>query len=130
MESLFNKAAGLTPATLLKRVSNKVFSCEICKYFRNTFFIEHLWWLLLLDDKKQYSILHSSKLRYNYCRANCMADLIFSCAIPCLARAEKIVKFVSIKPLLRCFIKNGAHAVQDRRKVSGIGGDKIHKRHL
>ena len=38
MESLFNKAAGLTPATLLKRGSNKVFSCEICKYFRNTFF--------------------------------------------------------------------------------------------
>ena len=26
----------------------QVLSCEFCKSFRNTFFIEHLWWLLLV----------------------------------------------------------------------------------
>ena len=27
---------------------HQVFSCEFCEIFKNTFFIEHLWWLLLL----------------------------------------------------------------------------------
>ena len=26
----------------------EVFSCEFCEISKNTFFIEHLWWLLLL----------------------------------------------------------------------------------
>ena len=34
LESLFNKAAGVTLA--------QVFSCEICEIFRNTYFEEHL----------------------------------------------------------------------------------------
>ena len=53
-ESLFNKVAGLRPATLLKtcnfikkETQRKVFSCEFCEIFKNTFFIEHLRWLLL-----------------------------------------------------------------------------------
>ena len=32
---------------LKKRTLAKVFSSEFCKIFKNTFFIEHLWWLLL-----------------------------------------------------------------------------------
>ena len=30
------------PATVLKRDSGQVFSCEICKIFKDTFFTEHL----------------------------------------------------------------------------------------
>ena len=33
------------PATLLKRDSTQVFSCEYCEIFKNTFFTEHLQWL-------------------------------------------------------------------------------------
>ena len=35
---LFNKVAGLRPATLLKNeILTQVFSCEICEIFKNTF---------------------------------------------------------------------------------------------
>ena len=30
-----------------KEALAQVFSCECCEVFKNTFFIEHLWWLLL-----------------------------------------------------------------------------------
>ena len=55
----FNKVAGLWPATLLrkrlwhrlatllKKTPAQVFSCEFCEILKNTFFTEHLWWLLL-----------------------------------------------------------------------------------
>ena len=32
-----------TPATLLKKTSTQVLSCEICKLFKNNYFEEHLW---------------------------------------------------------------------------------------
>ena len=43
----FNKVAGLSPSTLLKKRLAQVFSCEFCEFSKNTFFTEHLWWLLL-----------------------------------------------------------------------------------
>ena len=43
----FNRAAGLRPANLLKKRLWHVFSFEFCEISRNTFFTEHLWWLLL-----------------------------------------------------------------------------------
>ena len=48
-QSLFlNKFPGLRPATLLKKETlAQVYSCEFCEISKNTFFIEHLWWLLL-----------------------------------------------------------------------------------
>ena len=45
LESLFNKAADLRTATLLKTDSNtgvSVFSCKYCEIFKNTYFEEHL----------------------------------------------------------------------------------------
>ena len=30
-----------------KETPTQVFSCEYCEIFKNSFFIEHLWWLLL-----------------------------------------------------------------------------------
>ena len=40
---LFNKVAGLRPATLLKEALAQVFSCQFCEISKNTFFTEHLW---------------------------------------------------------------------------------------
>ena len=43
----FNKIAGLRPAALLEKALTQVFSCEFYEIFKNSFFIEHLRWLLL-----------------------------------------------------------------------------------
>ena len=44
----FNKVAGLRPATLLKKkLWHRCFPVNFAKFLRTTFFIEHLWWLLL-----------------------------------------------------------------------------------
>ena len=50
LESLFNKE---TPG--------QVFSCEFCKILINTFFTEHLWWLLLKNTSIQYTCWIYSK---------------------------------------------------------------------
>ena len=43
-ESLFNKVAGMRPATLSKkRPLTQGFSCEFCEISKNTFLTEHLW---------------------------------------------------------------------------------------
>ena len=34
--------SGLRPATLLKKAPTQVFYCEICEFFKNTYFEEHL----------------------------------------------------------------------------------------
>ena len=41
-----------------KETPSQVFSCQFCEIFKSTFFIEHLWWLLLpilkpLDSQRQ-----------------------------------------------------------------------------
>ena len=38
-----------------------MFSCEICEIFKNIFFIEHLWWLLLVLHPEQDLISHNEK---------------------------------------------------------------------
>ena len=45
----FNKVAVLRPATK-KETPKQVFCCEFCQFFKNTFFIEHLRWFLILTD--------------------------------------------------------------------------------
>ena len=48
---LFEKVAGLRPYLFIKNgTPAQVFSCEFCKTSKNTFFTEHLWWLLLWTD--------------------------------------------------------------------------------
>ena len=50
----FNKVAGLTPANFIKKEAlAQVFCREFCEISKNTFFIEHLWWLLLKHVIKQ-----------------------------------------------------------------------------
>ena len=53
---LFNKVAGLRLVTLLKKRLWQMFSCEFREIFRNTFFIEHLRWLLLNKTYKKMSV--------------------------------------------------------------------------
>ena len=44
----FNKVAGLRSATLLKRrLKHRCFPVNFARFLRTSFFIEHLWWLLL-----------------------------------------------------------------------------------
>ena len=46
--SFLNKVAGIKAATLLKKETlAQVLSCGFCEIFKNTYFIEHLRWLLL-----------------------------------------------------------------------------------
>ena len=53
-ESFFNEVAGLRPATLSKKRLSlaRVFSCEFCKIFKNTYFTEHLW--MTASEAKAY----------------------------------------------------------------------------
>ena len=61
----FNKVAGLQaldlrPATISKkRLRRRLFPCEFCEIFKNTFFIEHLRWLLLKWRQVLYWNSHS-----------------------------------------------------------------------
>ena len=50
---LFNKVAGLSPATLLKkRPWHRRFPCNFAKFLSTPFYTEHLWWLLLTIHEK------------------------------------------------------------------------------
>ena len=43
LESMFNKAMGLRPVTLLKKeITAQLHSCEVCYIFQNSFFVEIL----------------------------------------------------------------------------------------
>ena len=57
----FNKVAGLRPATLLKESLAQVFSCEFCEISKDTFFIEHLWWLDLYNLTQRRNISNKVK---------------------------------------------------------------------
>ena len=43
MVSLFNKVAVLRACNFIKVTPTQVLSCEICKFFKNNYFEEHLW---------------------------------------------------------------------------------------
>ena len=46
LESLFNKVAGLQ--LYKKATPTHLFFYGYCEIFKNSFFIEHLWWLFLV----------------------------------------------------------------------------------
>ena len=47
-EPLFYKVAGLKTCNIIKKKTlAQVLSCECCEISKNTFFLEHPWWLLL-----------------------------------------------------------------------------------
>ena len=50
---VFNKVAGLRPATLLKKsLWHRCFPVNFAKFLRTPFFTEHLRWLLLIDNNQ------------------------------------------------------------------------------
>ena len=52
LESLFSKPAGLKTCNFIKkRLQHSCFHVNIVKFFRTSFFIEHLWWLLLQSSE-------------------------------------------------------------------------------
>ena len=55
LESLFNEVAGLQ--LYQKETPTEVFSCEFCEIFKNTFFREHLRWLLLSIHEPEIGIV-------------------------------------------------------------------------
>ena len=51
LESLLNKVAGLIGCSLIEKkleLQYRCFTVEYHEMFKNSFFIEHLWWLVLL----------------------------------------------------------------------------------
>ena len=54
----FNEVAGLRPATSLKkRLWHRCFPFNFAKFLRTSFFIEHLWWLLLISDTFEFFLV-------------------------------------------------------------------------
>ena len=48
LESLFKKVASLNACNFIKKsLQHRYFPVNIAKFLRKSFFIEHLWWLLL-----------------------------------------------------------------------------------
>ena len=43
LESFFNKVEGLQACNFIKKRLAQVFSCEYSKFFKSTYFEEHLW---------------------------------------------------------------------------------------
>ena len=63
-ESLFNKVAGLRPATLLKkRLWHRCFLVNFVKFLRTPFYAEHLWCVLPIKVKETNLIHESEKIR-------------------------------------------------------------------
>ena len=53
--SLFNNVTGLKACNFIKkRLQHWCFPVNIAKLFKNSFFIEHLWWLLLKTNLKNF----------------------------------------------------------------------------
>ena len=47
LKSYSNLSPKHNRSSLLKKTLAQMFSCEFSEIFKNNFFIEHLWWLLL-----------------------------------------------------------------------------------
>ena len=50
--SVLKKFGKMACNFIKKETVVQVFSCEFCEIFTNTFFIKHLWWLLLYRKKR------------------------------------------------------------------------------
>ena len=53
VESLFNKTGALKAYSFIKKeISTKVFSCEYCEIFKNSFLEEHFLFIIILRDDR------------------------------------------------------------------------------
>ena len=71
LESLFNKDAGFYACNFIKKETpTQMFSCEQCKIFKNSLFIELIWWLLRLTLKfivLNFYLVLNFLLNYSIC---------------------------------------------------------------
>ena len=74
-ESLFNKV-GEACNFIKKETLAQEFSCEFCEISKNTFFTEHLWWLLLMFAILQIKTLYSCDKKLENVFVNLKIDLI------------------------------------------------------
>ena len=64
LQSLFNKVASLMAFNFIKNETpTKVFSCEYCKIFTNSFFIEHIQWLQYSGNVTNMSLGNHKKCK-------------------------------------------------------------------
>ena len=64
LESLLNKVAGLGLQFYQKETSTQVFSCEVCKIFKSTYFEGHLW-TTASEFIRDTALLHETILEKN-----------------------------------------------------------------
>ena len=67
------------PATLLKKTPTQVFSYEICKILKNTFFTEHLWSMLMIVTICIIQLCNKSVIKNKTCHHEKLyiANLLF-----------------------------------------------------
>ena len=82
LELLFSKVAGLQVFNFLKkRLEHRYFPANIPEFLRTSFFIEHLWWLLLqflLFENMLMKSLVIIHLMGNLLKANCSSTVEIS----------------------------------------------------
>ena len=67
-ESIFNKVVGLSRNFIKKEILAQMFSCAFCEISKSTFFIEHVWWLLLdIHCNTNFGVMHLYITSWSWC---------------------------------------------------------------
>ena len=95
----FNKVTALRHATLLKkRLWHRCLTVNFVKFLRTSFFIEHLWWLLLLlkDDGEKNTIYPANNYLFNVDNRNTRKAGSKACKTPLNFLAVKLLWHIQI----------------------------------
>ena len=102
-EYLFNKVAGLNPATSLKkRLRHRCFPANFAKFLRKPFFIEHLRWLLAIFRYKERTFPRS----------------VLSSDLRNLIRAKQTLRYFTWKTFYRSSHSEAEELTIKRREIS------------
>ena len=81
-----------------KETPTQAFSCEPCEIFKNTFFIEHLWWLKkLIGEEALWETGYSARNIWQKSRAISWNHLTIILR-KLIQQGDKYLKFLSIPP--------------------------------
>ena len=134
LESLFNKSAGLQVCNFMKkRLQHRCFPVNIAKYLRTAFYIDYLWWLLLMYQFLQtYSGFIASKKSKNCalfsirkCKRTFLGDTVLKNYFP--------VRKISIQiacNLLISFYRLIRLSVEIFRRLKSLFNGKLMQLHL
>ena len=79
----FNKVAGLSPAILSKkRLWHRCFPVNFAKFLRASFFIEHLWWLLLVVLDNLLKLRNQVNVYFTLRKKCLFSELFWSALFP------------------------------------------------